>query len=108
MCRHLVEHLFSFHVLSSPDSLQVCGSAEARNVNAHDRPENEVCHIGGSPLLFYGLRSRSTRANGCNDCRQKYRLPKWAYVEPVHCNLPLDRTAVFKPLGSGGVSFWGH
>src|SRR6516165_4562706 len=42
MCRHLVEHLYSFHVLRSPNGFQVGRSAEARDVNIHDRSKDKM------------------------------------------------------------------
>src|SRR5713101_4173359 len=55
LCRHLVEHLLSLHVLRSPDRLQRGRLTEFGNVNARQRPKNEMRHVGSGPLLFSGL-----------------------------------------------------
>src|SRR5436190_4419122 len=43
---HLVEHFLSLHILSGPDGLQISGCSKAGNVDAHQRAENEVRHVG--------------------------------------------------------------
>ncbi len=55
LCRHLVEHLLSLRVLRSPDRLQRGRLTEFGNVNARQRPKNEMRHVGSGPLLFNRL-----------------------------------------------------
>src|SRR5262249_10868060 len=50
--RHLVEHLFSLHVLRGAHRLQQCSRAETGDLEALHWSENEVSHVGRGSLLF--------------------------------------------------------
>src|SRR5215831_4611233 len=71
----ILSSIFSpFHVLGGPDRLKIGGRSKAGNVNAHQRPENEVRHVGRRSLLFHWLRHhrpgdevhRGTKGGSCN------------------------------------------
>src|SRR5215831_10164183 len=51
----LSSHLLLLHVLGGPDRLQIGSRSKAGNVNAHQRPKNEMRHIGRGPFLFHWL-----------------------------------------------------
>ena len=51
MCRHLVEHLLAVHVFSCPDRLERRDRPDIGDIDAHQRPKDEVRHVRrGSPL----------------------------------------------------------
>ena len=61
----ILSSIFSpFHVLGGPDRLKIGGRSKAGNVNAHQRPKNEVHHVGRGPFLFHWLCHYSPRGKG--------------------------------------------